>query len=146
MILVTGGTGFLGSHLLEKLIENLGEDVGQKDENQKNIRAIHRSTSNPDLMQRFPNVEWLECDVLDVIQLEKAMEGIRQVYHCAAVVSFDSKEKEMMHQINVEGTKNVVNASINANINKFIHVSSIAAIGRKSSQKKYQKPMNGIRT
>jgi nucleoside-diphosphate-sugar epimerase len=58
------------------------------------------------------------------------MEGVQQVYHCAAIVSFNPKRKELLHQTNVEGTANVVNACIDTNIQKLVFVSSVAALGR----------------
>ena len=58
------------------------------------------------------------------------MQGITQVYHCAAIVSFDPKDKDHLLKINIEGTANVVNACIDAGVKKLVHVSSVAALGR----------------
>ncbi len=120
-ILVTGGTGLLGSYLLRKLILD----------GHTRIRALKRPTSQLHLVQDIKDqIEWVECDILDVIGLEDAMQGVAQVYHCAAVVSFKSSERKKMKHINVNGTANVVNAALDANISKMVYVSSIAAIGR----------------
>lgn len=75
-------------------------------------------------------IEWIEADILDVPALEDAFQGIQQVYHCAALISFDPKDRKKMLTVNSEGTSNVVNAALDANIEKLIHASSIAAIGR----------------
>ncbi len=80
-------------------------------------------------------VEWVETDILDVIGLEDAMQNVAQVYHCAAIVSFDPRDVDKMRKINVDGTANVVNAALHANVEKLVHVSSIAAIGRTKQSK-----------
>ena len=119
MILVTGGTGFLGSHLLRKLV-NVGEPV----------RALYRSKIPSQLKDIQDKVEWVSGDVLDVCALEDAMAGVDKVYHCAAVVSFHPGNHAQMMKVNVEGTANVVNMAIDAGVKKLVHVSSVAAIGR----------------
>lgn len=116
MILVTGATGLLGSHLLKQLAH----------ENQP-VRALYR-TVVPD---GFPeNIEWVKGDVLDIILLEEALRDVQQVYHCAGAVSFDPKNKEQLFITNVEGTTNVVNACLNTGVEKLLFVSSVAALGR----------------
>ncbi len=121
LILVTGGTGFLGSYLLRKLILD----------GYTRIRALKRPSSDLSLVQDIQDkIDWVETDILDVLGLEDAMKGVRQVYHCAAVVSFFPKENKLMKKINAEGTANVVNAALAENIDKMVFVSSIAAIGR----------------
>ena len=120
MILVTGGTGLLGSKLLHKLIDN-----GEK------VRALCRKSSRFDLVKSIKDkIEWIEADVLDTPSLETAMEGISKIYHCAAMVSFNPSKREAMYQINIDGTANIVNVALNSNIEKLVHVSSIAALGR----------------
>lgn len=120
MILVTGGTGLLGSKLLRALLSK-----GHK------VRAICRKSSRFTLLDDIrEQIEWIEADVLDVPSLEKAMEGIEKVYHCAALVSFNPSKREAMYRINIEGTANVVNVALASNVNKLVHVSSIAALGR----------------
>ena len=118
MILVTGGTGLLGQHLLEKL------SAKQK------IRAIFR-TALPTFYASLNhgNIEWVEADITDIISLEKAFEGITQVYHCAAIVSYDPRMKERMMQTNIEGTANVVNLCLDHQLKKLCYVSSIATLG-----------------
>jgi dihydroflavonol-4-reductase len=124
-ILVTGGTGFVGSYLLRYLLS----------EGYSNIRAIRRPQSSMDLVSDINSkIKWIDCDLLDVIGLEDAFKGVQQVYHSAAIVSFLPSERKYMKQVNVEGTANVVNMSLFHGIEKLIHVSSIAAIGRRKQE------------
>jgi dihydroflavonol-4-reductase len=122
MILVTGGTGFLGAYIIKHLLLQ-GHQV----------RAIRRNMSklpffiSPELISR---VEWVEGDILDVVSLEEAMTGIDAVIHAAAKVSFEAKEIETLFKINVEGTANMVNIAVEKNIRRFIYISSVAALGR----------------
>ncbi len=121
-ILVTGGTGFLGSYLLRCLIHK----------GYNNIIAIRRSSSRMDLVEDVKDkIEWVDCDILDVIGLEKVMQDVEQIYHVAAMVSFEPKYRKKMHQVNIEGTANIVNLALDHQIEKLVFVSSIAAIGRR---------------
>jgi dihydroflavonol-4-reductase len=125
MILVTGGTGFLGSYIIKNLVEK-----GHA------IRAIRRSPKLPFWISPsiFEKVEWVDGDVLDVMSLADAMQGIDAVIHSAAVVSFTKSGRREMYRINIEGTANVVNAAVENGASRFIHVSSIAAIGRTTAE------------
>ncbi len=122
MILVTGGTGFLGAYVIKHLLLK-GHSV----------RAIRRHNSKlpffipPDFVAK---VDWVEGDILDVISLEEAMDGVDAVIHAAAKVSFAGNERDELFKINVEGTANVVNTALDKNIRRFIHISSVAALGR----------------
>lgn len=120
-VLITGGTGFLGSYIIKALIEK-----GYA------VRAIRRSNKLPFYISKeiFDNVEWVDGDILDVISLEEAMQGIDTVIHSAAVVSFHKRDRELMYRVNVEGTANVVNIALEQNVNRLIHISSVAALGR----------------
>ena len=79
------------------------------------------------------NLTWFEADVLDIPALEIALHGVDEVYHCAAMVSFSQKDKDIMMQANVQGTANMVNLSLIHGVKKFAHISSIAALGREKS-------------
>ncbi len=121
-VLVTGGTGFLGAYIIKELIEK-----------GYTVRAIRRSTSK--LPHFIPSeivdkVEWVEGDVLDVVSLNDAMNGIKKVIHSAAMVSFQKKEQPEMFATNIDGTANMVNLSLENNIDRFVQISSVAAIGR----------------
>ncbi len=120
LVFVTGGTGFVGSYLLRLLVRK-----GWR------VRASRRSNSSMDLVREVADqVEWVEADMTDVVALEEALEGVTHICHCAAMVSFHPRDVRRMMQINVEGTANLVNLALDFGIKKFIHVSSIAAIGR----------------
>lgn len=115
-VLVTGGTGLLGAHLINKLHAQGIQPV-----------AIYRSHIPPVVQHK---ADWVQCDILDVVGLEEALRGVTQVYHAAGYVSFLPQDKVRMHKINVEGTANVVNACLDAGVQKLVHVSSVAALGR----------------
>lgn len=119
MILVTGATGFLGSELVKQLISK-GERV----------RAIKRETSLiPAFLENETAVEWFNADLVDYFTLKETMVGVDKVYHCAAFISFDPADKKIMRKVNVEGTVNLLNVCMEMNISRFLHVSSVAALG-----------------
>ena len=119
MVLVTGASGFLGQHLLQRLV---AEHVP--------VKALYHSNAPDESQLSLPNVSWMQCDLLDIFQVEKAFENITEVYHCAAKVSFESADKYWIQKINADSTSNVVNAALEAGIRKLIFVSSIATLGR----------------
>jgi dihydroflavonol-4-reductase len=122
MVLVTGGTGFLGSYIIKHLVEK-----GYR------VRAIRREKAVlPFYIPKeiFEKVEWIQGDILDVLSLEEAMEGVDQIIHAAAVVSFLKADRKKMYQVNVEGTANVVNIALEKNVRRLVYISSVAALGR----------------
>jgi dihydroflavonol-4-reductase len=128
MVLITGATGLVGSHLALHLIEN-GERVRAI---YRNSKSLEKTKSLFYLYQKgnlFDKIEWTEADITDVPSLETAFENIEYVYHCAALISFDPKDEEALRKINIEGTANIVNFSIAYKIKKLCYVSSIAALG-----------------
>lgn len=116
-VLVTGATGLVGSHLVQLLVQS-GYPV----------RALYRSAIPA--YAYAEQVEWVQGDILDIIALEHAMEGIQQVYHCAAIVSYQPGDKQLLNETNVQGTVNVVNACLEKGVRKLVYVSSVAALGR----------------
>jgi len=134
MILVTGGTGLLGAHLIYQLISN-GESVRALKRNSSDTGKTRKIFSyySDNFDELFSKIEWIEGDVLDFTSLLKAMEGIDFVYHTAATVSFHADEKATLVQTNVQGTENIVNASLQTGVKKLVHVSSIGALGRAGS-------------
>lgn len=128
-VLISGASGLLGSHLLVKLLEK-----------EQEIIAMYRSESSKEeafkvvsyygYQSKWDNIVWEKCDVLDIQRIQDLMVDVDQVYHCAALVSFNPSDAVKLHKINVEGTKNMVNAALNCGIKKFLHVSSTATIGR----------------
>lgn len=129
MIFITGASGLVGSHLVKQLVKE-----GKK------VRALYRSAIPA--IDGAEGVEWFKGDILDVISLEEAMEGVEEVYHCAAVVSFNPQKKDLLHLANVEGTVNIVNACLQADIRKLVFVSSVAALGRIREDKPIDESMN----
>lgn len=121
MILVTGGTGFLGSYLIKNLVEK-GLPV----------RALQRTDNFPFYIPRiiYDKVEWIKADVLDLVSLDDAMKNVDSIIHTAAIVSFSKDRRREMYQVNVEGTENVVNMALENNVKRLVHISSIAALGR----------------
>lgn len=118
MILITGGTGFLGSTLIKQLIDQ-GIDVIATKRAQSIIPASLLSSSL---------IQWIDADINDYFELEDALEGVTKVYHCAALVSYQKKDAKSLFKVNVEGTANIVNLCLEKNI-RLLHVSSIAALG-----------------
>lgn len=127
-ILVTGATGLVGSHLLCKLTAE-GQPVRaiyrslQQIQKWSGLVKFYGSEVNADL------VEWVKGDVTDYYSVVDALAGISKVYHCAAMVSFNPRDKKQMFKVNQEGTANVVNACIETGVIKLCHVSSIGALG-----------------
>lgn len=129
MILVTGGTGFLGAHLLLKLCED-----GKK------VRALKRPSSDMDFTRivfafygkenSFDCIEWVDGDICEIHSLLTAMQDVDLVYHCAATVSFSDKNSKKLMENNVYGTANIVDAALESGIRKLCHVSSIAVLGK----------------
>lgn len=136
MILVTGGTGLVGSHLLYHLAQS-----GQ------NIRAIYRSkeklkkvkevfeyyTSSANATSLFNKIEWKQTYLNDIPELEENFKGVDRVYHCAALISFDPADKKELRKSNIEGTANIVNLCIAHQVDKLCYVSSIASLGKNIS-------------
>lgn len=130
MILVTGGTGLVGSHLLYFLLKE-----------NRPVRAIHRKNSNTEAVKKvfalytseadalYKKIEWVEAKITDIPALTAAFENVTQVYHCAAFISFDPGKFKILKKINIEGTANIVNLSLSKNIKKLCSVSSVATFG-----------------
>lgn len=120
-VFLTGATGFLGSVLSRQLLED-----------GHSIRALRRSSSRSDLIDGINHdIDWIEGDVLDPDSLEKGMIGVEAVFHCAAHLAFEgSRSEKQLMRVNVDGTANVVNASLCQSVSRLVHISSIAALGR----------------
>jgi dihydroflavonol-4-reductase len=120
-ILVTGGSGFIGAYIIKELVEK-----GYA------VRAIRHSNNPPFFIPSHINdkVEWVQGDVLDVVSLDEAMDGVDAIIHSAAKVSFNDNDVRSLYKINIDGTANVVNIALENNIRRFVHISSVAAIGR----------------
>ena len=131
MILVTGGTGLVGAHLLYRLASN----------NEK-LRAIYRTerklTNVKKVFSYYTNayehliasIDWVQADILDIPLLSETFKDITYVYHCAAFVSFEPDKYQLLRQTNIEGTANVVNLCMAHHVKKLCYVSSIATVGK----------------
>ncbi|HUH46284.1 MAG TPA: NAD-dependent epimerase/dehydratase family protein [Arenibacter sp.] len=131
MVLVTGGTGLVGAHLILRLLQ-----AGVA------VKAIHRKTSDLKEVKKvfgyytdragelFQKIIWIEADLNDLPALDEAFKDVAHVYHCAGLISFDPNDYDLLRTVNTEGTKNIVNLCLAHSVRKLCHVSSIAAIGR----------------
>jgi nucleoside-diphosphate-sugar epimerase len=136
MVFVTGGTGFLGAHLMYQLLRKGVQ-----------IRALKRPESKMDMLERvlrfyeknyrdiLLNISWVEGDLLDIYSLKEVLSDVSVIYHSAGVVSFTPDDKKAMMDVNIKGTANLVNMALEKRINRFCHVSSIAALGRSEDSK-----------
>ena len=120
VVLITGVTGLVGSAVAKELLSHGFV-----------VKALVRSDIAATKVSRLSgDIETVEGDVLDVFSLEKALKSVDYVVHAAALVSFSPKERDAMYKVNIEGTSNLVNACLAANIKKLCFVSSVAALGR----------------
>ncbi|WP_299666895.1 NAD-dependent epimerase/dehydratase family protein [uncultured Polaribacter sp.] len=129
MILVTGGTGLVGAHLLYHLVKN-----------DEKVRAIYRSKEKIDAVKKvfsyytedislISKIEWFQADITEVPAMIPAFVGVQKVYHCAAFISFNPKDYREMRKVNIHGTAIIVNLSIDAKVEKICFVGSIASVG-----------------
>jgi dihydroflavonol-4-reductase len=134
MILVTGATGILGRIIVLELLKQ-----------QKQVRACYHTEykladvlfsfkqylNNDHLAQQyFDKIQWLNTDFSDFEAIKEALEAVNEVYHCAALVSFDPQDKAVMDKINIEFTKNLLYIAQEKNIQKFCYISSIATLDK----------------
>lgn len=131
MILVTGGTGLLGSHLLFKLTEDDApiRALYRNQSRLSRVKTLFEYYDSENGLERFSRIQWVEGDILDLASLDAALVGVTLVYHSAALVSFARRDFHRLMKINRYGTANVVNCSLHAGVKKLCYVSSTAAIG-----------------
>ena len=130
MVLVTGGTGLVGSHLLLKLAQQ-----------NQSVRAIYRKGADLNRVKTvfsyysinskslYDTIEWTEADLNDLPKLTMAFRDITHVFHCAAYISFDPANYKILRATNIKGTANIVNLCIANKVEKLCHVSSVATLG-----------------
>ena len=124
MIAISGANGLLGSFIVRRLIHE-----------QKAFVALKRNTSDTSLLNDVvEKINWRNADILNPLSLEEALKGCTHVIHAAAVVSYNPRRADEIMQINTIGTRNVVNACLEQNIRKLVHISSVAALGRQKDQ------------
>jgi len=120
MILVTGATGFLGSFICRKLYEEKEEFI-----------ALRRANSTFNLLDDIKDdITWHEGDIIDIESMNTVIEKVDTVIHAAAVVSFHRSERDQMLEANITGTKNLINLCLKHKVDNFVHISSVAALGR----------------
>lgn len=129
MILITGATGILGRVIALELLKK-GKEIRAAKRRNSNLEEVRDSykfyTENPDFY--FDKIEWIDVDFDDIHSLQNAVDGVEEVYHCAAKVSFHPNSRKEMYHTNIEGTKNLLYACENPSVKKFCFVSSIAVL------------------
>lgn len=130
-ILVTGATGMIGSRLVYDLLLT-GAKVRAIYRDRKRIAQFETNIGyyTNDVRQIADKVEWVQADVTHYASLLDALQGVNLVYHCAAMVSFHKPDRAAMYEVNIYGTRKLVDACIEKKVAKFCHVSSVAALGR----------------
>ncbi len=116
-VLVTGASGFIGSNLVSRLVED-GYDV----------TTFGRSGSVAKKLRDLP-IKHVSGDVTNIESLYKSMEGMDVVFHLAGLVSYKKKDMHRQYGVNVVGTRNVMEAALQSNVGRVIHTSSVAAMG-----------------
>ena len=114
--LVTGATGFVGSHVASQLVSS-GE----------NVRVLVRPTSNFKLLEDL-RVERVEGDLRDAGSIERAMRGVRRVFHVAADYRLWTQHPEELYESNVEGTRRLIAAAERAGVERIVYTSTVATI------------------
>ncbi len=135
MIFVTGGTGLLGSHLLFQLTNSdvTIKAIFREEEKIETVIKLFKFYDPVNFNIRLKKINWVKCDILDVLSLDEELKSCQTVYHCAALVSFYRKDFYQLMKINREGTANIVDACLKNNISKLCYVSSTAAIGNEDA-------------
>ncbi|PKV48359.1 nucleoside-diphosphate-sugar epimerase [Aquimarina sp. MAR_2010_214] len=135
MILVTGATGLVGTHLLVKLVQG-----------GKTVRALYRTEAKKEHAKKvfssyftceekhlFDSIDWVNTDINNIPALTEAFEGVTHVYHCAAKISFNPSHYKKLRKANIHGTANIVNLCLIKKVSKLCYVSSIATLGENLS-------------
>lgn len=129
MILVTGGTGLIGAHLLFHLTKSgikVKANYRTPDSLDKVAKVFGYYSDHPE--QWLNRISWVQADLTDIEALRSLFDNVDQVYHCAALISFDPNDYQTLVKTNVEGTANIVNLCLAYGVTKLCYVSSVAAI------------------
>ncbi|MGA8854052.1 MAG: NAD-dependent epimerase/dehydratase family protein [Christiangramia sp.] len=145
MILVTGGTGLVGAHLLYELTKQ-HEVIRATKRPESNIYQVRNVfeyyTDTEEAEKLFNKIEWVDANINDIPALTSAFDQVEYVYHCAALISFDPSDEKQLRKINIKGTANIVNLCVAKKIKKLCYVSSIAAIGSAKNGSKVDETTN----
>ncbi len=134
MILVTGGTGMLGSHILLQL-STIGIEFKALKRTSSSLKICKSVFTYYKKKPLFDKINWVEGDVNDIQSLILAMQNCTKVIHAAAIISFSPSDVELMRKVNIEGTANIVNVALSLGVKKLGYISSIAALGRNTTNK-----------
>ncbi|HET9178436.1 MAG TPA: NAD-dependent epimerase/dehydratase family protein [Terriglobia bacterium] len=115
-VLITGATGFLGKHLVERL---------RAEPDSLRLRVFCRGLSP---WEQDPAVEVVHGDIVNRQQVQHAAKGVSEIYHLAGIVSRDSKDQELLYETHIEGTRNVCEAALEYQVSKIVMVSSSGTI------------------
>lgn len=129
MNFVTGGSGLVGSHILLELAKNQEAIVALK-RSSTDLSTVKELFLSNNLSSEFNTIKWVDGSLSEINGLIELMEGCKYVYHAAALVSFDSSDRQELIQTNIEGTSNLVDAALKVKPEKFIYLSSTSAIGK----------------
>ncbi len=124
MVLITGASGLVGGHLTKRL-----SDSGVP------VRALFYRNAPSDEQLAWPGVQWMRADLLDIYDVEEALASVTDIYHCAAIVSFDPERRAEIIHTNTELAANLVDAALDGGIRKIVHISSVASLGRNGTSK-----------
>lgn len=127
MILITGATGLVGAHLMCELIQK-NDQIRAIYRNKSSIEKTRKLFQLKNLSHFWDRINWVEADITDIQALSNAFNGVDEVYHCAAMVSFQTTDFDYMCKVNIEGTANVVNIALANQVKKFCHISSVATL------------------
>ena len=134
MILVTGATGFIGSHLMCHLAEKDIFPVAmyRHESNKKRVWKLFQFKFT-DAEERYDKITWRKGDFRDFPSLDAVFEGISHVYHCAGYISLAQRDVKKLLEINEKGSAYLVDLCLSHSIKKLIYISSIAALGNDPS-------------
>ena len=120
MVAITGATGLLGGHILDRFRAEAVNPIALCRPGQDSLllEGIHKRTG----------------DILDQVSLREAFDGATTVIHAAAFVSFNPRRRKEIFEVNVKGTRNVVDTCLQLGIKNLIHISSVSALGRKPEE------------
>lgn len=116
-VLVTGGTGFVGSAVVRRLLAS-----------GRPVRVLARPAGDRRLLEGLP-VEVADGDVTDAASLARAMRGCRELYHVAALYTLWARDRRRYYEVNVEGTRRVLQAAAEAGVSRVVYTSTVGALG-----------------
>ncbi|MDH7446018.1 NAD-dependent epimerase/dehydratase family protein [Aquimarina sp. 2201CG14-23] len=137
MILVTGATGLVGTHLLILLAQEKHQirALYRTEAKREHAKNVFLQCCAPEERDHFESIHWAQGDLNNIPSLTEAFEGVTHVYHCAAMISFNPSHYRKLRKINIKGTANIVNLCLIHDVQKLCYVSSIATLSEHTSQK-----------